>query len=160
MQKIDLFRGYFSIGIYEPKVSENIGTLWRHAYLYNASFIFTIGAKYKKQKTDTMKSLSHIPLYEYEKFDDFFNSMPKESCLVGVELTDEAEFLHEFNHPLKSNYLLGSEGDGLPQSIIEQCDYRVKLYSPKSQSMNVAVTGTMVMYDRTIKNILKWKSNE
>ena len=32
-------------------------------------------------------------------------------------------------------------------------DYVVKLYAPKPQSMNVATTGTLVMYDRTIKQI-------
>ena len=74
MQKIDLFRGYFSIGIYEPKVSENIGTLWRHAYLYNAYVLFSpLEPNIRNKKLITMKSLSHIPLNKYEKFEDFFN---------------------------------------------------------------------------------------
>ena len=33
---------YFGIGIYKPKTQENIGSLWRTAYILGASFIFFI----------------------------------------------------------------------------------------------------------------------
>lgn len=35
-------KGFFGIGVYQIKRSENIGTLWRSAYILGASFIFTI----------------------------------------------------------------------------------------------------------------------
>lgn len=36
-------RGYFGIGIFHGKSSENLGTLWRSAAILGADFIFTIG---------------------------------------------------------------------------------------------------------------------
>jgi tRNA (guanosine-2'-O-)-methyltransferase len=42
-------RGYYGIGIENVKTAENVGTLWRSAYILGASFIFTIGKRYKKQ---------------------------------------------------------------------------------------------------------------
>ena len=58
-------KGYFGMGVYRPKCTENVGTLWRSAYLFNASFIFTIGRGYKKQPTDTIKATRNIPLFYY-----------------------------------------------------------------------------------------------
>lgn len=151
MQKIDSFRGYFGIGIFNPKVQENIGTLWRHAYLYNASFIFTIGSKPKKQVTDTINSFNHIPLYYYETFEEFLKNIPKGCELIGIELDKKSIDLQDFKHPLNCIYLLGNEGYGLPQEIMEKCNNIIQVYSPKPQSMNVAVTGTLIIYDRIIK---------
>ena len=41
--------GYFGIGIYQAKRFENVGVLWRGAYQLGASFIFTIGKRYRRQ---------------------------------------------------------------------------------------------------------------
>lgn len=64
-------RGYYGIGVYHPKTSANIGTLWREAYLYGADFIFTIGRRYKKQSSDTTKTIRHLPLWEFKTFEEF-----------------------------------------------------------------------------------------
>lgn len=47
--------GFFGIGIYRGKVEMNHGTLWRSAYQMGASFVFSLGARFEKQSTDTMK---------------------------------------------------------------------------------------------------------
>lgn len=151
MQKIDSLRGYFGIGIYMPKHDENIGTLWRHAYLYNASFIFTIGKKYSKQCSDTSNSYNHIPLYYYETYDHFKASLPEGCDTIAVELDPFSVPLQDFEHPLRVVYLLGNESHGLPKEIINEVDHTVQIYAPKPQSMNVATSGTIVMYDRSIK---------
>lgn len=31
-------RGYYGIGIYHPKTTENVGTLWRSAHNFGADF--------------------------------------------------------------------------------------------------------------------------
>lgn len=40
-------RGYFGIGIYHTKNVLNVGTLWRSAHNFGASFIFTVGMRYR-----------------------------------------------------------------------------------------------------------------
>lgn len=149
--KVDNYPGFFGIGIYEPKFSENIGTLWRHAYLYNASFVFTIGAKYKRQATETNKATRHIPLLHYDDFNNCKENMPKNSEFVAVELSDNATCLSKFTHPKNGVYLLGAEATGIPKEILSEFKKVVQIYTPRPQSMNVSTSGTLVMYDRTIK---------
>lgn len=157
MNNILSVSGFFGIGIYCPKHEENIGTLWRHAYLYNASFIFTIGNKYKNQCSDTIKATRHIPLYHYESWGDFKNAIPAHTNLVGVEMDEKAQFLSGFKHPKNAIYILGSESFGLPKNIVDDCDSVVKIESLRPQSMNVSTAGTLVIYDRTVK---MWKETE
>ena len=38
-------RGYFGVGIYQPKHWENVGTLWRSAYQLGASFLVVVGSR-------------------------------------------------------------------------------------------------------------------
>jgi tRNA G18 (ribose-2'-O)-methylase SpoU len=144
-------RGYYGIGIFNGKTIENLGTLWRSADLLGASFIFTIGKRYKKQASDTMLSFKHIPLYHYETFEDFYNSIPFDCQLIGIELDAKSRHIAQFKHPERAVYLLGAEDNGLSKEIIGRCHHLVQL--PGRYSMNVAVAGSIVMYDRISKQI-------
>lgn len=147
-------RGYFGIGVYHPKTKENIGTLWREALLYGADFIFTIGKRYKAQPTDTPKATKHVPLFEFGTMREFKNYLPKEARVVCIELTDEARSLKDLVHPERAVYLLGAEDYGIPQKLLSEYDLVVKVPQVNDViSSNVAVTGSIVMYDRLIKTI-------
>jgi tRNA G18 (ribose-2'-O)-methylase SpoU len=142
-------RGYFGIGIFHGKTEANIGTLWRSASLMGASFIFTIGKRYSKQASDTMQSWRHIPLYNYENMGDFYKSLPYDCQIVGIELHPEAQPIKSFKHPKRCIYLLGAEDGGLSNEAIQSCHKLVQL--PGEYSMNVAVAGSIVMFDRINK---------
>lgn len=145
----DVKRGYFGIGIYCPKNRHNIGTLWRSANILGASFIYTIGKRYKQQSTDTLKTHRHIPLYNYENFDDFYQHLPYACQVVAIEITPKACPLQEFPHPERAAYLLGAEDHGLPENLIEQTHQSVFLQV--DGCMNVAVAGSIILYDRYIR---------
>ncbi|WP_179351646.1 RNA methyltransferase [Winogradskyella vidalii] len=139
---------FFGIGIQNGKTPENLGVLWRSAQNLGASFIFTIGNRYAKQACDTHNAVKSMPYFHYETFEDFFNNLPKGARLVGVELTDEAVALETFNHPRRCVYLLGAEDHGLSNEAINKSHFLIKF---KSQlSLNVAVAGSIIMYDRGI----------
>lgn len=142
-------RGFFGIGIQNPKTDVNIGTLWRSASIMGASFIFTVGKRYKKQASDTMKSYRHIPLYHYDTFENFYKSMPHDCQLVGVELDPKSVPVQGFAHPQRCVYLLGAEDHGLTKEAIGKCHKIVQL--PGDYCMNVSVAGSIIMYDRIIK---------
>lgn len=141
--------GFFAIGVYKHKTEHNIGTLWRSAYILGASYIFTVAKKYKKQTSDVTKTWSRIPLFQYEDFDVLLQNIPYDCRLVGVEIDDKAEFLHDFEHPKRAIYLLGSEDCGLPQEVRDKCHFLIKL--PGNSSLNVGVTGGIVLHDRISK---------
>lgn len=142
-------RGFFGIGIENTKTEQNIGTLWRSASILGASFIFTIGKRYKKQPTDTAKSWKNIPLYNYETLEHFYKSLPHDCQLIGIEIDNQAIDLANLKHPERCVYLLGSEDKGLSKEAIEKCSKIVRL--PGNYSMNVSVAGSIVMYDRISK---------
>lgn len=148
-------KGYFGIGIYRCKTGANLGSLWRSAHIMGADYIFTIDHKYKHQDTDTTKASNSIPLFQYPDFDTFFNSMPTGAPLVGIELSDAATMLPEFEHPHKATYLLGAENIGLPPSILAQCHRIIQVPTVLEYSLNVSNTGTLVMYDRLVKGVKK-----
>lgn len=139
-------RGFFAIGIEHSKTPVNIGTLWRSANLFNASFIFTVGARYQRQHSDTYKTPRHIPLFHFLTIDDLVDHLPDSCPLVGIELADRATELHHFRHPERACYLLGAEDHGLTKEALTRSHTLVRL--PGWNSMNVAVAGSIVMYDR------------
>lgn len=141
--------GFFGIGILANSSEENIGTLWRSAYILGASFIFTIDKKYKPQSSDVTQAWNKIPLYHYNTFDDFYQNLPYATKLVGVELDEKSESIIEFEHPERCVYLLGNEQIGLPPAVRDKCHCLLQL--PGNFSLNVAVAGSIVCYDRSAK---------
>ncbi len=141
-------RGYFAIGVQNIKTNMNLGTLWRSAYIFDAAYIFTIGKRFKKQASDTVKAYRQIPCYDYQAMDDF--AIPYDCMLIGIELDDDAVNIKNFVHPERCIYLLGAEDNGLTAEIQERCHYIVQL--PGKECMNVATAGSIIMYDRWTKN--------
>lgn len=150
-------KGYCAIGIFRGKTEHNIGTLWRSAYILGASYIFTVETRYKKQSSDVVRAWSRIPLFHYREFDDLLNNIPYDCRLIGVEIDDKAEWLHEFEHPQRAIYLLGAEDTGLPDYIKEKCHFLIKL--PGNSSLNVGVTGSIILHDRATKIPTDFPSN-
>lgn len=141
--------GFYAIGIYRGKTEHNIGTLWRTAYILGASYIFTVGKRYKKQSSDVVKAWSRIPLFHYDTMEDLLNNIPYDTRLIGVEMTEDAIDLHDFSHPQRGIYLLGAEDLGLPEQVLEKCHMKIKLKG--NSSLNVAVTGSIICHDRVAK---------
>jgi len=138
--------GYFEIGIFHAKKQENIGTLWRSAYQLGASGVFTIGRRYDNQVSDTYNTPKEIPLRHYRTFDEFLANRPIGALLVGIEMGGEP--VSTFKHPHNAIYLLGAEDHGLPKEIADKCNRLVSIQAVRQESYNVAVTGSIVMYDR------------
>ena len=76
--------------------------------------------------------------------------MPYSCKLVGIELHDRAEEIKTYQHFERSMYLLGSEDNGLPKAVVSKCHDLIKL--PGDSSLNVAVAGSLVLFDRINKD--------
>lgn len=144
---------FFGIGVYQPTTEHNIGTLWRTAFILGAKFIFIVDGKYSGQASDTLKTWSKIPFYRYDDFDHLYSSLPYSTQLVGVEMSDNSIPISNFVHPHRAAYLLGAENNGIPQKVLTRCHHVVRL--PGEISMNVAICGGIVLYDRLSKTELK-----
>ena len=98
-------------GVFNSKTVENVGTLWRSAYMLGAAFIFTIGSRNVWEKAaDTYKSWRRVPAFRYESWDAFCSVAPYNCQWVAVEMGGEP--LSSFVHPERCVYLLGAEDAG------------------------------------------------
>lgn len=143
-------RGFFGIALYAPKFEANIGTVMRSAHIFNASFVATIGRRYKDRlRTDTTQTYRHTPVFHYADFEDFLSHLPKSTDLIGVELVDRATPLGRFVHPPRGAYLFGPEDGSIPPAELKVCRYKIRL--PGRISLNLAACASIVMFDRNNK---------
>jgi tRNA G18 (ribose-2'-O)-methylase SpoU len=143
-------RNYFGIGIVAGKTPENLGTLWRSAYQLGAAFIFTVGTRYKRNITDTTHTWQRIPLFRYESVEDLRAGL-YDCRLVAVEMGGVP--LPLYRHPARCAYLLGAEDNGLSRAAREACVEQVAIPAARTASYNVAMAGTIVMYDRWVRGV-------
>lgn len=143
-------RGYFGIGIFQPTKEVNIGTLLRSAYQLGAAFVFVIDGKFRKQCSDTYNTTRHIPLFKFKSWQQF-KAIIYDCQPVIVEFGENSIGLMGFTHPIRAAYILGSESNGLSSEIINDVNLKIEIESVRQPSYNVAMAGTIVMYDRLIK---------
>ena len=141
-------KGYFGIGVERVSKSLNVGALLRTAHAFGASFVFTVAAQYRRgdSHADTSDTPGHVPLYEFPTIEEL--RLPRGCKLVGVEIAEQAVALPSFHHPRQAAYVLGAEREGLSPALQGLCDYVVKI--PTQFSLNLAVTGALIMYDRML----------
>ena len=72
---------------------------------------------------------------------------------VNASMRAGGEPLETFEHPTRAVYILGSEDNGLPTSVVKACHCHVALPSINYASFNVAVAGSVIMYDRVLKQV-------
>jgi tRNA G18 (ribose-2'-O)-methylase SpoU len=127
----------------------NVGSLFRTAHAFGASFVFTVDARYKRREaenSDTSRTAQQVPLYEFDSVEAL--RLPTDCALVGVELLEEAAELPSFRHPRCAAYVLGPERGSLSAKLLACCDQVVKI--PTKFCVNLAVAGAIVMYDRQV----------
>ncbi len=142
-------RGYFGIGVEGVSKAMNVGSLFRSAHAFGASFVFTVAAAYSRiegAKADTSDATARLPFYAFPDIETL--ALPQGCSLVGVEITDQAIELPSFHHPKTAAYILGPERGTLSPALIERCAYVIKI--PTKFSINVGLAGALVMYDRLI----------
>lgn len=144
-------RGYFGVVAWHTKTPTNVGTLWRSAHVFGAAFLATVGRRYRHQQSDTLCTPRHVPLLHFDDDDDFWRHIPFDCVPVAVELVEDAATLATFQHPRSAVYLLGPEDGSLPRHILDRCRPRHLVQIPGVHCLNLAVAGSIVMYDRVVK---------
>lgn len=142
-------RGFYGVGVVGSKTATNVGTLWRSADALGAAFVFTAGRRFPQQASDTVKAWRHTPMFEYADGHDLIDHLPYSCVPVAVEIVPRARTLDGYTHPERACYVLGAEDTGIPPSVLDRC--RDVVVIPGSHSLNVAVAGSIVLYDRLAK---------
>lgn len=145
-------RGYFGIGVEGINKPFNVGNLFRTAHAFDASFVFTVAATYRRAElgqSDTSDTLANLPFYAFPSVAEML--LPKGCALVGVELIDGAADLPSFTHPRRAAYVLGPERASLSPAMLARCDHLLRI--PTRFCLNVGIAGALVMYDRMLTTV-------
>lgn len=112
--------------------------------------LYAIGGRYGAASADTLNAPARLPLIECDDWSSFAEqAAPRGAVWVAVETGGTP--LAEYEHPRNAVYILGSEDHGVPTSVLRGCREVVSLESEEYGSYNVAVAGSIVMYDRLVK---------
>lgn len=136
----------FSIGLFNPKDSNNYGSVLRAAGCYGAGMVAIQGARFEKSHLDTHKVWKTMPVIMTP---DLFETIPYGAVPVAVELVDSAVSLVDYVHPERAFYIFGPEDGNISKEILRRC--RDVIYVPTNGCMNLAATANVVLYDRLAK---------
>jgi tRNA(Leu) C34 or U34 (ribose-2'-O)-methylase TrmL len=139
-----------NIGLINPKSASNVAVILRAAGCYGAKAIYYTGKRYEYARAfneDTKNVHQSVPTIAV---DDLLNAIPADAKSVVIELVEGAVPLPEFSHPNQAFYIFGPEDGTVSQSIIDAADHVV--YVPTNNSMNLAATANVVLYDRMAKS--------
>lgn len=142
-------RGFAAIGLHRPKTDENVGSVMRAAYCYNASMVAISGNRLKRDvthSTNTPQAHKHIPVLR----GDLYNLIPHGAVPVAVDLVDDAIPLMHFSHPISAFYIFGPEDNTLGRDILSWCKFKIMI--PTRTCMNLAACVNVVLYDRMAKS--------
>ena len=133
-----------SLALWRVSDPGNVGTLLRSADAFGACVMLSDGCADPfgpKALRAAMGSTFRVPLQEFELRDAV--------ALVadgGVPL-DDVE-LERY-----STFVLGSEREGLPDEVLDRCDVQATIRVDNVQSLNVAMAGTIALYERARRDM-------
>lgn len=141
-------RGFFAVGLDNPKTPVNIAAALRACGCYGAAMLATSGHRYRKHGCDTNKDWRRMPFVQVE---DLKTVIPFGCVPVAVDLVDGAESLVSLEHPERAFYVFGPEDGTLGERILSWCPKRVMI--PTRTCMNLAACVNVVLYDRMQKQV-------
>ena len=141
-------KGYFAIGAERISKPMNVGSLFRSAHAFGASFVFTIDSPQPARSagSDTSRVTKGLPYYEWDAVSEM--RLPRHCQLVGIELVEGAADLPSFRHPSSAAYILGPEKGSLSPEVQTLCQHIIKI--PTRFCINVGTAGAIAMYDRLV----------
>ena len=139
-------RGYFGVGLDNPKTSSNIGSALRACGVFGGAFMAVSGTRYKGHPADTMRRHRHMPLHIT---DDLYNHIPYDCVPIAVDLIEGAIPLPEYEHPERAFYVFGAEDATLEKRVLSWC--RDVIVIPSNRCLNLAAAVNVVLYDRIAK---------
>ena len=139
----DLPRGPRAVTLALWRVADpgNVGTLFRAADAFGAGIALTSGCADPtgpKALRASMGSLFRVPMIGFdEALGRRIGLVPRGGTpLAELDLSGEVVLV------------LGAEREGLPDDVLDRCDERASIPQAGADSLNVAMAGTVALYER------------
>lgn len=146
---LDKKRLNFGVLVVNVLYDNNAGNIIRSANAFGAQEIILYGhRKFDRRASVGAEFYSHFRHIKYvEDLDLIFKDY---EIAVAIENTDNAIPLNEFDwqKDKKTLIIVGQEDSGIPEEVLERCDYKVGIVQFGSvRSLNVSVAAGIAMHD-------------
>jgi len=137
----------------DPQFAHNVGGAIRACSCWGFKQLWWTGETFKIQKgqrllrEERMKGYNDVAVYHHDKPLDFFSS----ATPVAVELRENSEKLHHFEHPEDALYIFGPENGSIPRALLHLCHRFVVI--PSHHCLNLAAAINVIGYDRRLKRV-------
>jgi tRNA(Leu) C34 or U34 (ribose-2'-O)-methylase TrmL len=146
-----------SVVLIEPKFAHNVGMVVRLASCYGLSQVWFTGervaldvtARGRLPREERMKGYQDVQIINY---DEPFGQMPADAVPVAVEVRQNAEPLHTFEHPANAVYVFGPEDGSIDRAVLRHCHRFVII--PTRHCLNLATAVATMLWDRQYKGWL------
>lgn len=142
-----------AIAIMNLSNETNVGGLIRTANAANIKEIVIVGRN-KWNKGAATGAHSKIKVVKMRTSDEFVEYCKKHNYkIVSIEIGEDSKNIFDYNYPENSILVIGNEGTGVPQKIIENSVGIV--YIPQYggvECLNAAIAGSIAVYDWVRKN--------
>ena len=130
---------------------ENIGNLIRLADNVGASEVFILGEDFNLRMSSIKKtaglSFNNIRLI-FISPDHFFSQLHPDYKLVAIETSQKSTNIFATKLPEKIVFILGNDRNGLPEDILNKCDFQVHIpMTGKCKSMNVSHALSVTLFE-------------
>jgi len=132
--------------------TENVGSIARSAAALGIkSYLLPSNAPHPYSRRALRVSMGHISKLKYNIYDNIFETIKLLKLdgykIFAAEVVPESINLQDVQVPQKWVLLMGHEGKGLSQEVLEVCDEVVKIEMEDDvRSFNVAVASSILMY--------------
>jgi tRNA(Leu) C34 or U34 (ribose-2'-O)-methylase TrmL len=142
-----------SVLLINPKYAANVGKSLRLCSCYGIRQLWYTGDRSHPEgarlpREERMKGYRDVALIRYDYPFDCFGP---DVVPVAVEVRENAERLHEFDHPPRALYVFGPEDGSIPQVALKHCHRFVVI--PSRHCLNLATAVATVLWDRESKRL-------
>lgn len=132
--------------------TENVGVVARSAAALGVgSLVMPKNGPHPYGRRALRVSMGHVSMLDVHFYSDMFSTLETLKAdgykLFAAEVTEDATPLAEVAVPKKWVLLMGNEGEGLSQEVLDACDETVQIEMvPGVKSFNVGVAASVLMY--------------
>jgi TrmH family RNA methyltransferase len=132
--------------------TENVGSMARSAAALGVgSLVLPKNGPHPYGRRALRVSMGHVSMLDVHLYDDLFTTLETLRAdgyrIFAAEAARGATLLAKVDVPKKWALLMGNEGEGLSQEVLDACDETVQIeMAPGIKSFNVGVAAAILMY--------------
>ena len=136
------------IALFEPEIAGNVGAILRLGACLGAAvdLIEPMGFVWddRRVRRAAMDYIDHVTIARHASFDAFRTTIDAGRLILFTTKSDQSPY--DFSFAPDDILLFGKESAGVPASIAQACDARLRIpMRPQVRSMNLASSAALVL---------------